>query len=63
MPNPATEKLLKILKLEAQTGYQDRAVTRGLQSFAAAWLNDAARNNIDPAWAESVAQPCARTAR
>jgi ATP-dependent DNA helicase RecG len=56
MPNPATEKLLKILKLEAQTGYQDRAVTRGLQSFAAAWLNDAARNNIDPAWAESVAQ-------
>jgi len=56
MPNPATEKLLKILKLEAQTGYQDRAVTRGLQSFASAWLNDAARNNIDPAWAEGVAQ-------
>jgi len=56
MPNPATEKLLKILKLEAQTGYQDRAVTRGLQSFTSAWLSDAARNNIDPSWAESVAQ-------
>jgi len=56
MPNPATEKLLKILKLEAQTGYQDRAVTRGLQSFTSAWLSDAARNNIDPVWAESVAQ-------
>jgi len=56
MPNQATEKLLKILKLEAQTGYHDRAVTRGLQSFAAAWLADAARNDIDPDWAESVAQ-------
>lgn len=56
MPNQATEKLLKILKLEAQTGYHDKAVTRGLQSFAAAWLADAARNNIDPDWAESVAQ-------
>jgi len=56
MPNQATEKLLKILRLEAQTGYHDRAVTRGLQSFAAAWLADAARNDIDPDWAESVAQ-------
>ncbi|MFN4292998.1 MAG: ATP-dependent DNA helicase RecG [Thermoflexales bacterium] len=56
MPNPATEKLLKILRLEAQTGYHDRAVTRGLQSFAAAWLADAARNDIDPDWAETIAQ-------
>ncbi|PJF48456.1 MAG: ATP-dependent DNA helicase RecG [Chloroflexi bacterium] len=56
MPNPATEKLLKILRLEAQTGYRDKAVTRGLQSFAAAWLADAARNDIDPAWAETIAQ-------
>ncbi len=56
MANPATEKLLKILRLEAQTGYQDKAVTRGLQSFAAAWLADAARNDIDPDWAETVAQ-------
>jgi ATP-dependent DNA helicase RecG len=56
MPNPATDKLIKILKLEAQTGYQDKAVTRGLASFSAAWLNDAARNSIDSAFAEQVAQ-------
>ncbi len=56
MPNQATEKLLKILRLEAQTGYHDKAVTRGLQSFAAAWLADAARNDIDPDWAETIAQ-------
>lgn len=56
MPNSATEKLLKILRLENQTGCQDRAVTRGLASFTKAWLADAARANIDPAWAESVAE-------
>jgi ATP-dependent DNA helicase RecG len=56
MPNQATDKLLKILRLEAQTGYHDKAVTRGLQSFASAWLADAARYNIDPNWAETVAQ-------
>src|SRR5690242_17059108 len=55
MPNSATEKLTKILKLEAERGYQDKAVTRGLASFATAWLADAAKTNIDPAWAESVA--------
>jgi hypothetical protein len=55
MPNSATEKLVKILKLEAERGYQDKAVTRGLASFAAAWLADAARTNIDTAWANSVA--------
>ena len=56
MANPATEKLLKILRLESQNGNTDKAVTRGLASFAAAWLADAARNNVDPAWAEGVAQ-------
>ena len=55
MPNSATEKLLKILKLEAERGYQDKAVTRGLASFAAAWLADAAKMNIDSAWANTVA--------
>ena len=55
MPNSATEKLLKILKHEVQMGYQDKAVTRGLASFAKAWLADAERSNIDPAWAASVA--------
>ncbi len=56
MPNPATEKLLKILRLEAQTGHADKAVTRGLASFSAAWLADAAKSNIDPMWAETIAQ-------
>ena len=55
MPNSATEKLLKILKLEAERGYQDKAVTRGLSSFAAAWLADAAKANVEPAWANLVA--------
>ncbi len=56
MPNSATEKLLKILKLESQTGCQDKAVTRGLASFTKAWLADAAKANIDPAWAKTVAE-------
>jgi len=56
MPNQATEKLLKILRLEAQTGHADKAVTRGLASFSAAWLADAAKSAIDKDWAESVAQ-------
>ena len=55
MPNSATEKLTKILKLEAERGYQDKAVTRGLASFANAWLADAAKSNINAAWAQSVA--------
>ena len=55
MPNSATEKLAKILKLEAERGYQDKAVTRGLASFANAWLADAAKSNIDAAWAQSIA--------
>ncbi|MCL5995207.1 MAG: ATP-dependent DNA helicase RecG [Chloroflexi bacterium] len=55
MPNSATEKLTKILKLEAERGYQDKAVTRGLASFANAWLADAAKSNIDAAWAMSIA--------
>jgi ATP-dependent DNA helicase RecG len=56
MPNSATEKLVKILKLEAERGYQDKAVTRGLASFANAWLADAAKSGIDSAWAQSIAE-------
>lgn len=55
MPNPAVEKITKILRLEAQTGYNDKAVTRGLGSFAGAWIADAAKNNLDPSWAEDLA--------
>ncbi len=56
MPNSATEKLLKILRLEAQTGYQDKAVTRGLHSFANTWLAFAERANLDKDWAMTIAQ-------
>ena len=55
MPNPAVEKITKILRLEAQTGYNDKAVIRGLGSFAGAWIADAAKNNLDPSWAEDLA--------
>ncbi len=40
MPS-ALETLVKILKLEQNTGYQDKAVIGGLESFAANWVNDA----------------------
>ncbi|MCS7088779.1 MAG: ATP-dependent DNA helicase RecG [Thermoflexales bacterium] len=56
MANSATEKLLKILRLEAQTGYQDKAVTRGLHSFANTWLAFAERANLDQDWAMTIAQ-------
>src|SRR5260221_4915854 len=40
MPS-ALESLVKILKLEQDTGYQDKAVIGGLKSFAAHWAGDA----------------------
>lgn len=55
MPNSATDKLAKVLKLEAERGYQDKAVTRGLASFTNAWLADAAKFGIDSVWAQSIA--------
>ncbi len=55
MPNSATDKLAKVLKLEAERGYQDKAVTRGLASFTNAWLADAAKFGIDSVWAQTIA--------
>ncbi|HLY24770.1 MAG TPA: hypothetical protein VKQ72_00430, partial [Aggregatilineales bacterium] len=40
MPS-ALETLVKVLKLEQDTGYQDKAVIGGLQSFAEHWATDA----------------------
>src|SRR6185503_20476943 len=40
MPS-ALETLVKILKLEQDTGYQDKAVIGGLKSFASHWAGDA----------------------
>ncbi len=56
MSNPATEKLARILKLEAQKGYSDTAVISGLKSFAPAWLADAARNGIDAQWSRDIGE-------
>src|SRR5512136_2295551 len=39
--NPAFEKLYKILKLEADTGYRDKAMIGGLSQFASRWQQDA----------------------
>ena len=38
---PAFEKLYKILKLEADTGYRDKAMIGGLSQFAARWQQEA----------------------
>ncbi len=40
MPS-ALETLVKVLKLEQDMGYQDKAVIGGLQSFAEHWAADA----------------------
>src|SRR5258708_770593 len=40
MPS-ALETLVKILKLEQESGFQDKAVIGGLKSFASHWVNDA----------------------
>jgi ATP-dependent DNA helicase RecG len=39
--NPAFDKLHKILKLEADTGYRDKAMIGGLSQFAARWQQEA----------------------
>jgi ATP-dependent DNA helicase RecG len=39
--NPAFDKLYKILKLEADTGYRDKAMIGGLTQFAARWQQEA----------------------
>ncbi len=54
MTNAAIEKLQRILKLESQK-YEDQAVTRGLGSFALAFVADAQRNGLATGWAENVA--------
>ncbi len=39
--NTAFDKLYKILKLEADTGYRDKAMIGGLSQFAARWQQEA----------------------
>src|SRR5512143_3092284 len=42
--NPAFEKLTKMLKLEIQMGYRDRAVVGGLSLFDARWQQEAGQS-------------------
>ena len=46
MPS-SIEKLLKILKLEAELGYENRAVVGGLEKFLPVWENEARSSSID----------------
>ena len=55
MTNAAIEKLQRILKLESQK-FEDKAVTRGLGSFALAFVADAQRNGLATDWSETVAE-------
>ena len=52
-----TQKLLKILKLEAEEGHEDRAVIGGLARFADTWLHEAGAELGQDAkgWVEDVA--------
>src|SRR5512136_2711634 len=43
--NPAFEKLYKILKLEADTGYRDKAMIGGLSQYAAHWQQEAGESD------------------
>jgi len=44
--NPTIEKLSKFLKLEAERGYDNRAVMGGLQRMLEPWRAEAEANNI-----------------
>src|SRR5512139_2858289 len=45
LKNPAFDKLYKILKLEADTGYRDKAMIGGLSQFAARWQQEAGNSD------------------
>ena len=49
------EKLTKILKLEIDTGYRDRAMIGGLSQFAAKWQEDAQREAVEAARVDAIA--------
>ena len=54
MPS-SIEKLLKILKLEAELGYENRAVVGGLEKFLPVWENEARSSNLDHNLIQNVA--------
>jgi ATP-dependent DNA helicase RecG len=52
----ALDKLAKILKLEQEQGYRDRAVIGGLVRFADAWREQAQDETGDETWVAQVAE-------
>ena len=53
---PAPEKLEKILQLEQEQDYRDKAVIGGLACFADAWCEQAQREAYEKAWVEEIAE-------
>ncbi|MGD8489436.1 MAG: hypothetical protein PVI68_10510, partial [Anaerolineae bacterium] len=50
----AFEKLIKILKLEQEQGYQNRAVIGGLEKFAEVWAQEARSEAHDTMLANQI---------
>lgn len=55
MPS-SIEKLIKILKLEAELGYENRAVVGGLEKFLPVWENEARSTSLDNDLIKNVAE-------
>ena len=52
----ARDKLTKILRLEQEQGFRDKAVIGGLASFADAWREQARSEDEDEAWVMQIAE-------
>ncbi|MBI4772377.1 MAG: hypothetical protein HY784_18610 [Chloroflexi bacterium] len=52
--NPALDKLLKFFKLEAERGYDNKAVLGGLDKMLESWSREAETAHLDPAIVEVV---------
>jgi ATP-dependent DNA helicase RecG len=53
MPSPL-EKLQKFLRLEAERGYDNRAVVGGLNRILPAWENDARKENVNETLLQTI---------
>ncbi|MBI3361879.1 MAG: hypothetical protein HY023_12300, partial [Chloroflexi bacterium] len=52
--NPSLERLVKVLKLEAQQGHKNNAIIGGLEKMLPFWEPEA-RRNLDAELVEKVA--------
>ena len=52
----AIEKLDRILSLEQEQGYRDKAVIGGLARYADAWREQAQAESLNDSWVEGVAE-------